>query len=344
MKTNKPFIIPIFLPQAGCPHRCVFCNQYAITNIRSYQISCNSLKENIDRFLSYNHRKNPNVQISFYGGNFLGLPEIEISKLLECAQSYVDCQKVAGIRFSTRPDTVTQKRLQLLTKYAIQTVELGVQSMDDNVLHNSQRGHRSESTCQATETLKKFGYQVGHQLMSGLPGDNLNVFMQTIERVISLKPDFVRLYPTLVLKGSVLAKWYREGHYRPLSLNQAVTMAKDSYKRFQKNHIPVIRMGIQPQDNLEPHILSGPYHPAFGHLVYSELLLDSAIERIKQSCANDIAILVNPKKISEMKGINQTNVNQLSRRFPNKKIQIVSDPGISDVQILEFEKGGYCEK
>ena len=344
MKTYKPFIIPIFLPQAGCPHRCVFCNQYAITNICSNKISSVPLADNIDQFLSYNYRKNPNVQISFYGGNFLGLPESQIIQLLEVAQSYIDCKKVTGIRFSTRPDTITQKQLQLLTKYAIQTVELGVQSMDDNVLNKSQRGHTSESTCLATQILKRFSYQVGHQLMAGLPGDNSNTFMQTIERVIALKPDFVRIYPTLVLKGSLLAKWYREGHYVPLKLNQAVAMIKDSLKRFQKNNIPVIRMGIQPQDNLEYHILSGPYHPSFGHMVYSEILLDSVTAQIDQSIANHIAILVNPEKMSEMKGINQINVKHLTHRFPNKKIQIVSDPGISGVQIFEISKGGKCEE
>jgi histone acetyltransferase (RNA polymerase elongator complex component) len=337
VKTYKPFIIPIFLPQAGCPHHCVFCNQYEITDVRSNHIRDDILTDMIDRFLAYNHRKNPNVQISFYGGNFLGLPALKMTPLLECAQRYVDCHKVGGIRCSTRPDTVTQNRLQLLSRYAIQTVELGVQSMDDTVLQKSQRGHTSESTCQATAILKENGYQVGHQLMSGLPGDNPKTFMQTIARVIDLKPDFVRLYPTLVLKGSELAKWYREKKYRPQSLNQAVTMAKECLKRFQANNIPLIRMGIQPQDNLKSHILSGPYHPSFGHLVYSELLLDNVTEQIKQTNANHIVILTNPKKISEMKGINQTNVKQLSRRFPNKKIQIVSDPRISDVQILEIQ-------
>ena len=343
--TLKPFIIPIFLPQAGCPHRCVFCNQYAITNIRTHHISKEILIENTDRFLTYNHRKNPHVQISFYGGNFLGLPEIEMLELLECAQSYVNNQKVTGIRFSTRPDTINQKRLQLLTKYAIQTVELGVQSMDDNVLRTSQRGHTSENTHKATEILKKFGYQIGHQVMSGLPEDDSKTFMHTIERVIDLKPDFIRLYPTLVLKGSLLAKWFFDGQYNPLSLNQAVTMAKECLKRFQKNHIPVIRMGIQPQDNLEQFIIAGPYHPAFGHLVYSELLLEKVKKRVQQSCSDHIAILVNPRIMSQMKGIHQDNVKKLAHRFPNKKIQMISDPGISDIQFYELKhKGGSCEK
>jgi histone acetyltransferase (RNA polymerase elongator complex component) len=337
VKNDKPFIIPIFLPQAGCPHRCVFCNQFAITNIHSKKIFEDAFKERVDQFLSYNYRKNPHVQISFYGGNFLGLPEMEMLQLLNYVQRYVDCQKVTGIRFSTRPDTVTQKRLQLLTGYAIQTVELGVQSMDDDVLHRSQRGHTSESTCQATEMLKKSGYQVGHQVMSGLPGDTPKTFMQTIERIIALKPDFVRIYPTLVLKGSLLAKWYHEGDYRPLSLNQAVTMVKEGLERFQKMHIPVIRMGIQPQDNLEYHIVSGPYHPAFGHLVYSELFLDNVLKQIQQSRANHIVILVNPSEISKLKGINQSNVKKISQRFPNRQIRIISDPGTSDMQILELK-------
>jgi len=297
-----------------------------------------NLIETIDRFLSYNHRQLSQVQISFYGGNFLGLSEMEMIQLLECAQSYVDSQKITGIRFSTRPDTVTQKRLHLLENFSIQTVELGVQSMDDNVLKKSRRGHTSKRTCQATKSLKRLGYQVGHQVMSGLPGDCSKTFFQTIERVIALKPDFVRLYPTLVLKNSQLAKWFHEGKYRPISLNQAVALAKDSLIRFQDAHIPVIRMGIQPQDHLEKFIISGPYHPAFGHLVYSDLLLERVSEKIQQTSAHQIAIMVNPKIISQIKGMNQNNVKEFSRRFPNKKIQIISDPGTSDIQILELKQ------
>ncbi|ETR71452.1 MAG: radical SAM domain-containing protein [Candidatus Magnetoglobus multicellularis str. Araruama] len=332
----KPFIIPIFLPQAGCPHRCVFCNQYAITNVSTQQIHPNHLSGIVDQFLKYNHHQNANVQISFYGGNFLGLPENQILQLLETAQTYIHSQKIQSIRFSTRPDTIKKNRLQLLKNYAIKTIELGVQSMNDQILALSRRGHSSDDTRLASMILKDYGYQVGHQLMPGLPGDTDKTFDNTIEEVIALKPDFVRLYPTLVLKGSLLAKWYLANRYTPLTLNRAVSLVKNCLKQFQNNQIPVIRMGIQPQDQLERYILAGPYHPAFGHLVYSEILLDSVTETIKQTCSNQIIIVVNPRQVSKLKGINQNNVMQLTHRFPQKNIRIVSDPGIPNLCVLEI--------
>ena len=338
MNSLKPFIIPVFLPQAGCPHQCVFCDQHAITGVRKALPNIKSITETINNFLSYNQRKNPFIQISFYCGNFLGLPEKHMIALLDCAQSFVDEKKVHSIRFSTRPDTVTGNRLQLLKNYAIKTIELGVQSMNDNVLYLSQRGHKSIDTCNATKQLKSEGYQIGHQIMLGLPGENEQDYAKSINQVIKMKPDFVRLYPLLVLKSSLLADWYLSGRYKPLSLKLAVKMAKNSLILFQSHNIQVIRIGLQAQDCLENNILAGPFHPAFGHMVLSEYMLDRVTEQVQLSHSCHISILVNPKLISRITGMEQGNLQRLKSRFPQKHIQIIPDPGIMDFSIFEHKR------
>ncbi|MBF0450299.1 MAG: radical SAM protein [Candidatus Magnetomorum sp.] len=343
MNTLKPFIIPIFLPQAGCSHKCVFCDQYAITGSRKARPDLQSVTETIHTFLTYNHRKHSEVQLSFYGGNFLGLPENYLIQLLELAQSFVNQKQIDSIRFSTRPDTVTQNQLQLLKNYAIKTVELGVQSMDDHVLLLSQRGHKAIDSCRATECLKDSGYQIGHQLMIGLPGETEDSFYQSVTQVIRMRPDFVRLYPAVVLKGSLLADEYTSGRYHPLSLEKAVTLAKKSWILFHSHKIPVIRMGLHSQKDIEKNILAGPFHPAFGHMVHSERMFDRVTEKINRSHSNEITILANPEDMSPLIGIQQSNLKKLRSQFPKKRIQIVSDPGIKDICILENlkkNKGG----
>ena len=330
------------MPQAGCPHQCVFCNQRAITGERKARPQINELTEFISTFLTYKHRNAQDVQLSFYGGNFLGLPKKDLIQLLELAQSFVIKKKVDSIRCSTRPDTISLSRLQLLENYDIKTIEIGVQSMDNNVLNLSQRGHTSETTIQATKLLKSSGYIVGHQLMLGLPGETEHSFKQTVRQIIDMQPDFVRLYPTVVLKGSLLADWYTSGRYHPLSLEKAVALAKKALMLFQANNIPIIRMGLHSQENLKENILTGPFHPSFGHMVYSEQMLDKVCEKINASQSNMISILANEKDMSVLTGIKQTNIKKIRSKFPDKQISIVSDPGIKNICIFEhlMSKGG----
>ena len=330
-----PFIIPIFLPQAGCPHQCVFCNQRAITGVRKAYPTLSALAENITTFLTYNHRHNPDIQLSFYGGNFLGLSDTYLIQLLDLAQSFVDKKQINSIRFSTRPDTVTEKQLQLIKNYTIKTVELGVQSMDDKVLQCSQRGHTSAVSRKATALLKSSGYTIGHQLMPGLPGENDQSFIQTVKHVIDMHPDFVRLYPTVVLKGSLLANWYKSGRYHPMTLENAVTIVKNSVILFQENGIKVIRLGLHSQEHLKANIVAGPFHPSFGHMVYSEQMLDRMSQQIKASHSDTISILANPKDMSLLTGIHKKNIAKLKTSFPEKRIKIISDPGIEKICIIE---------
>ena len=337
-KKHRPFVIPIFLPHAGCPHQCVFCNQESITGIKDKSISVQHLQSRVKTFLKYNHKRRKPVEVAFFGGNFLGQASDTIKMLLKEATKFVVRGEVDGIRFSTRPDTIVPQCLELIENYPVSTVEVGVQSMDAGVLMTSRRGHSDLDSEHAISLLKKYHYSIGAQIMVGLPEDTPDKMMRTGQRVADLKPDFVRIYPTLVIQGSPLAKWYQEGKYRPLSIGTAVTWAKDLYLLFQKAGIPVIRMGLQHEEsfNNPETILAGPYHPAFGHLVYSEIFLDG-VRRVMASDNRQrktLDIRVHPRNVSRMQGLKNENIRILNQLFHLKSVSILSDPDIAINQLM----------
>ena len=230
----RPFIIPIFLPHAGCPHRCAFCDQLSITGARPKTGAADQIRSKILEFLNYRTRRRKPIQISFFGGNFLGLNIGEIRHYLAVADEFVRQGAVDSIRFSTRPDTVNRERLDIIADYPVATVELGVQSMNDRVLALAKRGHNAADTVHAVEQLKERNYGIGLQMMVGLPGDDQASALNTARRIAGLQPDFVRIYPTVVLKNSRLAAWYSDGSYTPLSLDAAVTQVKNLCRFFHE--------------------------------------------------------------------------------------------------------------
>jgi len=326
---TRPFIIPIFLPHAGCPHQCVFCNQVSITGSIQQAVNADQIRSQIHQFLEYTTDRRKPVQISFYGGNFLGLKIDEMTRLLDLATEFIGQGQVNSIRFSTRPDTITPERLNIISEYPVETVELGVQSMDDHVLALAERGHNAADTVHAVEQLKELQLDIGLQLMVGLPGDNEALSLITAEKTAALGPDFVRIYPVLVVKNSRLAKWYQKGTYAPLSLAAAVTQVKKLYLLFKKANIRVVRMGLQASEDLadEATVLAGPYHPAFGHLVYSEVFLDAAHQALDsiETLSDSITISVNPRSISKMRGLNNLNIEKLRENFHLKTVKVLPD-------------------
>jgi histone acetyltransferase (RNA polymerase elongator complex component) len=316
---KKPFVIPIFIPHAGCPHRCVFCDQIRTTRRTGEPVTTKDLNETVTRFLGY--RKDPArfTELSFYGGNFLGLPAGQIRNYLAFAARYIHQGQAQGIRFSTRPDTIDQERLKLLAGFPVTTIEIGVQSMHDEVLAISRRGHSVQDIDDAVQLLKTTPYRIGLQMMVGLPGDSFERSMATGERIAHMQPDFVRIYPTLVLKGSVLARWYHQGRYAPLGLDEAVVLAKSLYAFFCRRAIKVIRLGLQATDGLNAgtDMVAGPYHPAFGELVYSALWLDMMRDALQKSVlrAGEATIKLHPKLLSRVKGHKNSNLKTLSREF-----------------------------
>ena len=328
----SPFIIPVFLPQAGCPHQCVFCDQAAITGVKKNSDPVEELRASMRRFSGFKPKKNRSRQVSFYGGNFLGQRPKTIRALLTEAENYVDAGKIDSIRFSTRPDTIRAETLDILESHSVKTVELGVQSMDDAVLSMSRRGHRSMDTETAAGLLKQRGYEIGAQLMTGLPGDSDEKARLTAEKVATLPFDFARIYPTLLFKGSALATWHIRGDYVPSSLDQTVSLVMDMYLSLTEKNIPVIRMGLQAGEGLElgSQILGGPWHPAFGHLVHSKIFLEKASAAIKsaENISDSLSLKVHPASVSKLIGMKKNNMFQLKKRFHLKSIQILPDPSL----------------
>jgi histone acetyltransferase (RNA polymerase elongator complex component) len=336
--TPKPFVVPVFIPHAGCPHRCIFCDQTRTTGRTERLPSAQELDDAIGRFLGYRKESRRHTEISFYGGNFLGLSEDKILFLLEHATRYVSRGQADGIRFSTRPDTIDGRSLRLLKRFPVTTIELGVQSMNDQVLAATRRGHTARDACQAVALLKETPYRLGLQMMVGLPGDTFPSAMATGEAVCGLEPDFVRIYPTLVLKGSPLARWYQEKKYRPMPLDEAVEQVKALYVLFARSAIPVVRMGLQATDGLDTgaDVVAGPYHPAFGELVHAALwreALDRCIETLGlKGCALEIGL--NPRLISRVRGQHNNNVDRLTRAFALSPIRLTPDHRLPLDQVL----------
>jgi histone acetyltransferase (RNA polymerase elongator complex component) len=333
---NRPFIVPVFLPHAGCPHQCVFCNQTSITAAHAKPAS-NDVRRQIETFLSLRRKKRRYIQIAFFGGNFLGIQTRTIRRLLTVATKFVSAGQANSIRFSTRPDTVNRQRLTAIKAFPVATIELGVQSMDDRVLKRSNRGHTAADTVKAVQLLREHAYEVGAQIMVGLPGDDVQRLRASACEIARLKPDFIRIYPTVVLAGSPLATMYQKGHYVPLSLAEAVSQVKHLYLYFKKEGIAVIRMGLQANEAFtdDSILLAGPFHPAFGHMVYCEIFLDMAVAQLQSlnSTWKSIRLHVHPRSVSKMRGLKNGNIKTLGETFHLQTIEIVPDASLNEDQL-----------
>jgi len=261
-------IIPVFIPHAGCPHQCVFCNQKTISGQKESGID--AARVQIEKYATWT-KPSPENELAFYGGSFTALPTEFQELLLKLAVEYRTKGLIGKIRVSTRPDYIDEIVIALLKQYGVKTVELGAQSLDDRVLAKAERGHTGIQVAEAVNMLKKDGFIVGLQFMVGLPGQDWDSLRETLKQAITLKPDMARIYPLLVIRGTALAKSYAEGEYGPLTLDEAVEQTFYLYQGLTENGINVIRMGLQPDLELcqEGNILAGPFHPSFGELVKS---------------------------------------------------------------------------
>jgi radical SAM superfamily enzyme len=271
-------IIPIFLMNQGCRHRCLFCNERLTAGNRPAAVTADSFTRLVLACLSSQRTRRAPVQIAFYGGTFTGLPLHEQKRLLTLATPFLREGSVQGIRISTRPDLLDGDTLDRLKAGGVTTVELGGQSLDDDVLAASGRGHSAGDTLRAHALLRARGFATGLHLMVGLPGDSAQRFSQTVDGTIGLRPDTVRLHPTLVLRDTGLAEAFRTGRYRPLTLAEAISLCKGALKAFTRAGIPVIRLGLQTTPELEAPgaVVAGPFHPAFRSLVVAELFVEMA--------------------------------------------------------------------
>jgi histone acetyltransferase (RNA polymerase elongator complex component) len=329
----RPFIIPVFIPLSGCPHRCSFCNQSAITGVAPYRLSAAAVEQTVRTWRPRVRDSNRPVEIAFYGGNFLGLPTGLVQDLLTAAAGFVHRGAAGGIRFSTRPDTISPETLAVVHNFPVVAIELGLQSMDDRVLGRNRRGHTAASTTAAARRIKSAGYALGLQMMTGLPGDTKEGAEQTAETMIRLAPDTVRIYPTLVLANSPLARQFRKGDFIPMGLEETITLVSRLLMRFVSTGIPVIRLGLQAEETLSSAdtVLAGPYHPALGELVYSRIFLNLAAAALARhpDRHRPVRLRVHPRHLSRMMGAGRHNLRCLQTRFQNPSLSIQPDEGIT---------------
>jgi len=342
--SNNRFIIPVFVPHRGCPNDCVFCNQRKITGQKNVYDYSQIDEEIMKAVKTIDFTKSPDVEIAFYGGTFTAIDVESQETFLKIASKYVNNYKISGIRLSTRPDAIDENVLKRLKKYGVKTIELGVQSLNEDVLLKSNRGHNSEIVYESAKLIKEYGFILGIQLMIGLPGDNLEINMRTVNEVVKIKPDIARIYPTLVIKDTELARMYEKNLYKPLNVMEAVEISKEMYKVLFLNNINVIRIGLQPTENIleGEDVVAGPFHSAFRELVVSSYIFDLIKENIENESFDEIEFEINNKDVSYLvgnKGINKKLIkDELNVKKMKIKINNDIDRGIFFINSSTFNK------
>lgn len=315
--SKKEYIIPIFIPFLGCPHDCAFCNQVKITNYKDNINKENTIRQ-INQYLSY-FPKNENLkEIAFFGGSFTGLDEKVMISYLEIALNYKKKGIIDRIRLSTRPDYINNSILDILKKYEVEVIELGIQSLDNEILNANERGHSKEDSIRASKLIKDYGFKLGHQIMPGLYKDSFDKAIKTGLESIKMNPDMVRIYPTLVIKDTKLEKLYKECLYKPLSLGEAIEISSRLYMIYSYKKIPVIRIGLQPTENIneKKDVVAGPFHPSIRQLVETnihKIYLEELIN--KYGLKNKIKIHISNREISIIAGNKKANKNYFYKKY-----------------------------
>lgn len=343
---GKHYIIPIFVPHYGCPHDCVFCNQKKITGL-STTVTPKEVEKIIVEHLST--FKDPEmVEVAFYGGSFTAI-DIEIQKeLLSIPVKYKKNNLIDKIRLSTRPDCINIEILDMLKDNLVDTIELGVQSLDEEVLYKSGRGHNTSDVYKACRLIKQYNINLGLQMMIGLPGDTMEKDIHTCKEFIKLNPFCVRIYPTLVIKDTFLEKQFSNNIYKALDIKQAVDTCSLLLMMFMVNNIDVIRVGLQPTENIQmgKDVIGGPFHPAFRQLVeteiYKKILEFYFMKKNIQTKNKELIIETNNKIISSISGQKSCNRKYLKENYKFSKIKIVGKT--IDDNIIHIRLGDYYDK
>lgn len=318
--------IGIFIPHLACNHACVFCNQVKISG-KSRAPTPNEVSKYLKEAVS--GVKEKTAEIAFFGGSFTGLPIELMTEYLEAAAPFIDGEKITGIRLSTRPDYINEEIVAVLKSHNVTDIELGAQSMDDGVLKASERGHTALDTEAASRLIKEWGFRLVLQFMPGLPKDTPEKSMETAKRIAALSPDGVRIYPTLVIKGTKLEELYNGGDFTPYSLETAVSLSAKMYELFSEKGIAVLRMGLHSDISPED-IVAGPFHPAFGELVYSEIYKSRFDKAMEGKNVKNPVFLVKRNELSMALGQKKKNLTYIEDKY-----------GILSEIVCDDERGVY---
>lgn len=332
----KAVTVPFFISHQGCPHTCLFCDQRTISGAAG---SLPGREEILSRIRTWRAGAgNRPVEVAFFGGSFTALPRETQAELLAPLQPLLTSGEVTSVRLSTRPDYIDTDLVGWLKKSGVHTIELGVQSMDDAVLAASGRGHTAAQSVAAIHCIKQHGLSVGAQLMPGLPGDTTRTSLDSLERVISAGADFMRIYPTVVLRGTELAQLYAAGDYSPLDLEQGVSLCKQLLHRALRAGLPVIRIGLQADDGLSSDtILAGCWHPSLGQIVSSGLYGDLINRFVSEG--ESVSISCNPSRLSDVIGHKRSNLDCLAGR--GVQALVIPDISLAKEDVL-IKKGVSC--
>ncbi len=327
--------IPIFIPHLGCPNQCVFCNQRTISGVQSFELS--SVKRTIEDSLSTISPEDE-VEIAFFGGSFTGIDRTLMCQLLEIAYEYVKTGAVSSIRCSTRPDYINTEILDILSKYGVKVIELGLQSTDEAVLLKTKRGHSFLDEARACELIVSYGFTLIGQMMIGLPGSTLESEIKTAEFIINSGASGARIYPTVVFHSTELCEMARCGEYTPLSLTDAVVRSATVMKRFVEAGVEVIRVGLCSSENLsqDTTYFAGPNHPALGELVENELYYEIIKKKLEDTeLLGDTPVISVPRgSLSKAIGHKKKNRLRLCQALGLRDIRFVESKALSEYEVM----------
>ena len=332
-------VIPVFVPHLGCRHECVFCNQRRISGSEKAATAA-TVKQAIEQSAAL-PRSGAKRQLAFYGGSFTAIEPERQEELLGAAAEAIGKGEIDAIRLSTRPDAIDETVLARLKRFGVETVELGAQSMDGEVLRLSGRGHTAEDVVRSSEAVKAAGFRLILQMMTGLPGDSAEKDIETAKKLIALRPDGVRIYPTVIVRDTALYDLWRAGEYREHTVEDAVAVCAQLMPLFEEANIPVIRLGLNPTEELsQGAAVAGAYHPALGELVRSRILLEKARALLAGTePGSRVTLGVNAAELSQMIGQKRQNVRALSRALALEELRIRSCKAErGEIVLLSIEK------
>ena len=267
---------PVFLPFSGCPMHCVYCAQDRQTGTDISGGLAPLLAETESSLMNLSPcTEASSRELAFYGGTFTALPEKERHACLAMLDRLRKTGRITHARCSTRPDALSPAIFDELKTHGIDLIELGIQSFDTAALAESRRGYDGETALRACRMVQEAGFELGIQLLPGMPGSSPDVFIKDAEQSLALHPSCLRFYPCLVPAGTVLARWLEEGRYSPWSLEETVSTLGRALARAWQERVPVIRLSVAPEPAFDAAVLAGPRHPALGALIQAEALLVS---------------------------------------------------------------------